>query len=412
MADVFISSLYIKDLRNIHELTIPLSTERKKNLIITGKNGAGKTSLLRELKSYLGNIDSVQHWNSQTTVLKTNEMNLETMKADPNSHADHINAIENNIRSARAWIESFGLVDLTFNDLDNLIALVQKKDFITAYLDADRSAPLQGTDSIQKTLLRSGQNINDQASTEFIKYLVSLKADRSFAKDDRDETVVADIDEWFAIFEKHLFELIDSPGVELAFDRKTYNFNLIEQGKAPYNLSQLSGGYSAILTIVGELIMRMEEYHRKSYDAQGVVLIDEIETHLHVDLQKKIFPFLTSFFPEVQFIVTTHSPFVLNSVNDAVICDLEKKIVTEDLSGYSYDTLVESYFGSSNYSEILLEKVKQYDLLMEQEVLSEEDNNTLSDISRYLDSIPKFISDELAVAVNQIKLRKLKSKKK
>lgn len=39
-------------------------------------------------------------------------------------------------------------------------------------------------------------------------------------------------------------------------------------------------------------------------------LVDEIETHLHVDLQKKVLPFLISFFPKIQFIVTTHSPFV------------------------------------------------------------------------------------------------------
>ena len=50
----------------------------------------------------------------------------------------------------------------------------------------------------------------------------------------------------------------------------------------------------------------------KMYDLQGIVLIDEIETHLHVELQKKILPFLTNFFPNIQFVITTHSPFILN----------------------------------------------------------------------------------------------------
>ena len=89
-----------------------------------------------------------------------------------------------------------------------------------------------------------------------------------------------------------------------------------------------------------ELILRMEAHEVSVYDMQGLVLIDEIETHLHVDLQKKIFPFLTSFFPNIQFIVTTHSPFVLSSISNAVICDLENKMIMQDLTAYSYDALI------------------------------------------------------------------------
>lgn len=54
-------------------------------------------------------------------------------------------------------------------------------------------------------------------------------------------------------------------------------------------------------------------------------MIDELETHLHVSLQKKILPFLTEFFPNLQFIVTTLSPFILNSIEDVVVYDLEKR---------------------------------------------------------------------------------------
>ena len=113
--------------------------------------------------------------------------------------------------------------------------------------------------------------------------------------------------------------------------------------------------------------MRMEAYKTKSYDVQGVVLIDEVETHLHVELQKKVLPFLISFFPKIQFIVTTHSLFVINSIENAVICDLEKRIVTEDLSGYSYDTIIESYFNADKYSDVLKEKLEDYERLVQKE---------------------------------------------
>ena len=76
---------------------------------------------------------------------------------------------------------------------------------------------------------------------------------------------------------------------------------------------------------------------------EGIVLIDELETHLHIELQKKIFPFLIEFFPRLQFIVTTHSPYILNSIANAKAYDLEKQIELENLSVYSSEDLAEAY---------------------------------------------------------------------
>ena len=68
-----------------------------------------------------------------------------------------------------------------------------------------------------------------------------------------------------------------------------------------------------------------------------IVLIDEIETHLHLELQKLILPMLTELFPNIQFIVSTHSPFVINSIENATIFDLEKKtLVPNGLGNIPY----------------------------------------------------------------------------
>lgn len=88
------------------------------------------------------------------------------------------------------------------------------------------------------------------------------------------------------------------------------------------------------MEIVSDLIMRMEAQSRMraSFDLEGIVLIDEVETHLHLELQKKILPLLTKLFPNIQFIISTHSPFILNSLRDVVIYDLERKtLVTEGM---------------------------------------------------------------------------------
>ncbi len=100
-----------------------------------------------------------------------------------------------------------------------------------------------------------------------------------------------------------------------------------------------------------------------SYDTEGIVLIDELETHLHIGLQKTILPFLTGFFPNIQFIVSTHSPYILNSIENCVVYDLENRIRMEDMSGYPAEGIVEGYFGQESYSERLLKKVKRYEEL-------------------------------------------------
>ncbi len=216
---------------------------------------------------------------------------------------------------------------------------------------------------IKKIDLQKRYPLQENVNQQFIQYVVNLKADRSFARDDNEKTVVASIDKWFDQFQNRLRDLFGSSTLQLKFDRKTYNFQIIEDEKEPYGFNTLSDGYSAILSIVTELLLRMEAHNVRNYDMEGLVLIDEIETHLHVDLQKKILPFLTDFFPKIQFIVSTHSPFVLSSVSNAVICDLESRIVTSDLSGYSYDALIESYFYSDKYSNSVKNKIIEFEEL-------------------------------------------------
>ena len=69
---------------------------------------------------------------------------------------------------------------------------------------------------------------------------------------------------------------------------------------------------------------------RTEFDMEGVVLVDEIETHLHLELQKKILPILTTLFPNIQFIITTHAPFILSSLDNTVIYDLQSRTLVEN----------------------------------------------------------------------------------
>ncbi|MCF6212007.1 MAG: AAA family ATPase [Gammaproteobacteria bacterium] len=82
-------------------------------------------------------------------------------------------------------------------------------------------------------------------------------------------------------------------------------------------IEQLSDGYRITLAMVMDIAARMAEANPEMEDplsTEGVVLIDEVDLHLHPDWQQRILPDLTRTFPNIQFIVTTHSPQVVSTV--------------------------------------------------------------------------------------------------
>lgn len=78
------------------------------------------------------------------------------------------------------------------------------------------------------------------------------------------------------------------------------------------SIFQLSSGELALISIFGEIIHQADNNVNNTPldNIKGIVLIDEIEKHLHITLQKEILPKMFALFPNVQFIVSSHSPFL------------------------------------------------------------------------------------------------------
>lgn len=78
------------------------------------------------------------------------------------------------------------------------------------------------------------------------------------------------------------------------------------------NISCLSSGESSLLSVFGEILRQSDnlQINVNPSDVKGIVLIDEVEKHLHITLQKEILPKLFATFPNVQFIISSHSPFL------------------------------------------------------------------------------------------------------
>ncbi|MBT9547682.1 MAG: AAA family ATPase [Candidatus Sericytochromatia bacterium] len=118
---------------------------------------------------------------------------------------------------------------------------------------------------------------------------------------------------------------------------------------------QLSDGYRSILSTVFDIIYQMllkygEErvFHQVSkgkmeIDLPGIVLIDEIDAHLHPSWQVRIGKWFTQFFPKIQFIVTTHSPLICQSAHPGSIWRLaapDSQAPSGEVTGSDYNRLI------------------------------------------------------------------------
>ncbi len=414
--EYFITGIEIKKVRHIENFKIPLSGEQRKHLLITGKNGSGKTSVLEEIAKHLESIYSGEfleklEWENYKTIWKqgldsnVTNFNFTTEEQSKLYLESEIKRSAEQVELLDAKIKKYSNLIIHLSSGEKIVSEAQAGKLILAFFTANRQLSMKVPDAISKINFKEAYSPNERIADTFLQYLVYLKTQQAFALTGNDSIEAERIQNWFNRLEDQLKELFEEPQLKLEFDSKKLNFTLnLGDKREPFDFTTLSAGHTAYLDIVSELIMRMEKNEVSSYDLQGIVLIDEIETHLHVSLQKQILPFLTNLFPKIQFIVTTHSPFVLNSIPDTVICDLENRTVLEDFSSYSYESIVEKYFGAEQYSLELQEKMNEYTELMQKDQLHIEEELNLKRLRAYLESIPYNMAPEIKIKFDQLEL--------
>ena len=232
---------------------------------------------------------------------------------------------------------------------------------------------------------------------------MNLKTTEAFAQTSGNTQRAAEIKNWFFRFEEILRSIYDDNSLTLDFNIDTFKFTIHQKNREPFDFNTMSMGYAAVFDIIGDLIMRMEAQRR--YDIEGLVLIDEIESHLHVELQKKIVPILMKLFPNIQFILTTHSPFILNSTPNAVVYDLENSTLVKDgLTNLPYEGIVEGYFGVDLLSQELRKKFDEYRTLVNKPELTDADFARIAELELYLDEVPDYLALDFSEEYSRLKL--------
>lgn len=361
----FIKNIHINKLFHLENIDIPIENEKYPHLIITGKNGSGKTVLLNEIANFLSKVEVLDGNVAITSYDKSKDL-----------YIDFINKR-------------------------------QKEKIIEVFYQADRKVKMIEPDSPQIPNINMVNGIRETVSDQFIKFLVDLKFQELLAISNQDKEREQSIKAWFGDFEKLLKAIFQKEDLTLSFDQKNkYSFK-ISTGNQTFGFNEMSDGFKAAINIVADLILKMQNDGKisDSYRKEGIVLIDEIETHLHLELQKIIMPFLTKTFPNIQFIVTTHSPFVLSSMENAVAFDLEHKEPINDLTDYSYSSLAEGFFGVRPESSTVRLRLDELTALLSKETLSVSEQMDAKLMMDELDKIPEPVLPSIVGEYLMLKLK-------
>ncbi|QFT53085.1 AAA family ATPase [Microbulbifer sp. THAF38] len=184
------------------------------------------------------------------------------------------------------------------------------------------------------------------------------------------------------------------------------------------SFDMLSSGYKSIVRLAGDIAYRAIKLNphlaiRAVKDTKGVVLIDEIDMHLHPSWQKQVVSLLKQTFPKIQFIVTSHSPFIIQSAkNHELIKFGENRVysISENVALKGLEEIVEDEMDvknprrSAKYQKYLNLSEKYFSLVKGDRPVNEE---SIEDVKNKLDEIEmEFRDDPVLVALLKVE-RKL-----
>lgn len=389
-----------------------------KTLILTGGNGCGKTQLMdhlfKKLKEYI--IDRNNYTVEQLqSNLASYQYNFDIIGP---AHQNY-NHFKEQIENTKAKIKEVENPPIQICSLEDFVVKYQNFKAVLVSFEAMRKSEITKPSTVTSLdALRSKdkeftQKIysNLNSSSIFEEFLVSNIANQAFSESSKinnNPEEAMRIEKWFSKLETDLQDLFEDNSLRLVFKSDTLSFEIHQPHKDPYTFQSLSSGFSSIMAVYADLITKVSLRSIDPDELTGIVLIDEIDAHLHVSLQKKILAFLKRAFPKVQFIVSTHSPFVVSSVDDAVIYDLSRLEQVDDLSMYSYEAVLEGLFGVLPISSLLQKNIAKLAVLLNRSPLD------IDGVQALLDLLPSdyaALDDESLYFVKSAKIALSKAKR-
>ena len=333
-------SVEIENFRAIKQLKLSLDESLT---VFHGDNAHGKTSVLAAIAAALGAIPTLL---PEVTGTKFRDADRRRSARSVRVVLETTDGIEwamrrggtrrpNSGRSLRAEIKNIIEADEEGRDVD--LPIVAFYDTDRAVFDAPqrrtpkefpRYAALEGALSVRS-------NFGD-----FFKWFYA-KEDEELRAQRRQSSFVSRELEAVRTAITSMIPGASEPRIELRPLRFVVSLDLESGPPEDLTLDQLSGGYRIILGLAADLARRMAQGNPHRGDplaCEAIVLIDEVELHLHPAWQQRVLADLRRTFPNTQFIVSTHSPQVLTSVPPRQIVELSREDGTIVAGGTSAAT--------------------------------------------------------------------------
>lgn len=243
-------------------------------IFITGENGYGKTTLLQAIALGLSEDPDLEKY------------------LDPNTRI----SIELVHKNEKAFlVRTKGYVSLLEN--------YDFGQFILGYGPARLNVQSKTSENMEG---RSSNHVLSLFDNETLLKNINYEL---FASSHSDTTTFNELEELIKTVTKGRISQIKIKEREAQFVETLSNGDVLE----PMPLSKLAAGFRSIINIVIDIYLRFKKVHinTRYIDFYGIVLIDEIENHLHPILQRELPITLSEVFPKIQFIISTHSPIPL-----------------------------------------------------------------------------------------------------
>jgi hypothetical protein len=200
---------------------------------------------------------------------------------------------------------------------------------------------------------------------------------------------------------RHALQSILMPGVEFVDidkDQRELVFST-EDGNLPF--SRLSDGFQSVVAWVGDLLFRLTDTFAIMDDpleTPGLLLLDEIELHLHPRWQRRLIEYLRQLLPNFQFVATTHSPLTAQQVDEGELFAIERvprgpRIVPfggEPRKLFIHQLLADPIFDIPMSSQFVEDARARLRELLDKPTRTATENNELEKLQAELDSVPEW----------------------
>lgn len=406
-----IEKLILNDFRGIHELELDLNG---KSAVLYGINGVGKSSVLAAVNLLYANIINrlVKQRFKQPVKMETSDIKYGKSRASLGAffrfEKDDV------VKYYSRGINKRGIRMHAAKELDALVSYYENEYLIEDQVDEENNLiplsegcniPIFVNYGVNRLVLKTPLRIRKTENYgQFMAFEKAIENQIAFTK----------LFEWF--LEQELYEVTrqkTEPGyrdtslnaVKKAMLAMLDGYKDVHITARPYSMKvyrgdevldilQLSDGEKCTLALFGDLARRLAIANpsmANPLEGTGVVLIDEIELHMHTTWQRKVIAVLKEVFPNIQFIVTTHSPQVLGEIDsdfnvfalyrmgDEVSCE-----VMQSYYGLDANTILEDALKTDSVNCEVKEKVRQmYQYIEKREYeLAEELMNEIDEMTQ------------------------------